>query len=383
MPSLFKYRLSLLGALCFFLSSIEYIIPKPLPFIRLGIANLPLLIALDVLPFPFYFLLLLLKVTGQALITGTLFSYVFIFSLAGTLASGVLMYFLRQSLGKNKISLVGVSTAGALASNGIQLLLARYIIFGSSIRYMALPIMGLGIVTGIILGIICEVFISRSIWYGSINNNQSHPVIEVFPQTKNKPSMELAIAALCMIPALLFNPDTIGRIIQCLYFFLLAFLFKKKVKPFFSILTISVIVFFNLLMPYGEIIFSLGPFRITTGALNSGIRRAVTLTGLLMLSRACINKDLHLRGFFGEILGEAFRIFAILGENKVKIKSKDWIGSIDIILLNTETQRHKENNELINISVSSVSSVRGTIYSRLFLFLMVILAWIPFFVNFN
>ncbi|MDR1230490.1 MAG: heptaprenyl diphosphate synthase, partial [Spirochaetaceae bacterium] len=30
---------ALLGAFCLFLSSIEYMIPKPLPFMRLGIAN--------------------------------------------------------------------------------------------------------------------------------------------------------------------------------------------------------------------------------------------------------------------------------------------------------------------------------------------------------
>ena len=39
---------SFLGALCMFLSAIEYIIPKPIPFLRVGIANLPMLFSLDI-----------------------------------------------------------------------------------------------------------------------------------------------------------------------------------------------------------------------------------------------------------------------------------------------------------------------------------------------
>ena len=37
------------AALCLFLSAIEYVIPKPLPFMRLGLANMPIVLALYVL----------------------------------------------------------------------------------------------------------------------------------------------------------------------------------------------------------------------------------------------------------------------------------------------------------------------------------------------
>lgn len=43
------------GALCFFLSAIEFVIPKPLPFLRIGLANVPLILALDVLSFPTFY----------------------------------------------------------------------------------------------------------------------------------------------------------------------------------------------------------------------------------------------------------------------------------------------------------------------------------------
>ena len=46
-----RKTIALLGAFCLFLSTIEYMIPKPMPFMRIGIVNLPLMLALDIFPF--------------------------------------------------------------------------------------------------------------------------------------------------------------------------------------------------------------------------------------------------------------------------------------------------------------------------------------------
>jgi heptaprenyl diphosphate synthase len=155
-----------LGAFCLFLSTVEYLIPKPLPFIRLGIANLPLLLALDIFPFSAFALLAGIKILGQALITGALFSYVFLFSLAGTLASALSMYGIRRLLG-DRIGFTGVSIAGSFLSNCVQLGLARFFLLGESVRYIAPPFLGVGIITGAALGLFCEYFTGRSRWYAA------------------------------------------------------------------------------------------------------------------------------------------------------------------------------------------------------------------------
>ncbi len=164
---------ALLGAFCLFLSTIEYLIPKPLPFMRIGIANLPLMLALDMLPAGPFALLVAIKVLGQALVTGTLFSYIFLFSLAGTAASALAMFLLRASLGPKRIGFVGVGTVGALLSNLSQILLARVFVFGRSAVYIAPPFLAAGIVTGIALGLFCEAFAARSRWYGLNRTAQS------------------------------------------------------------------------------------------------------------------------------------------------------------------------------------------------------------------
>jgi len=157
--------LALLGALCLFLSTIEYLIPKPLPFIRIGIANIPIMLAIDLFPFSSFFLLVIIKVIGQAIITGSLFSYVFLFSLGGTLASALGMFILRKLLGNNRISFIGIGMVGALLSNGVQILLAWLFIFGPSAQFIAPPLLLLGLITGLLLGIFCQNFSEQSQWF--------------------------------------------------------------------------------------------------------------------------------------------------------------------------------------------------------------------------
>jgi heptaprenyl diphosphate synthase len=134
---------------------------------RIGIANLPLMLALDIFPLPTFVLLVGIKILGQALITGTLFSYIFLFSFAGTAFSAGAMYGLRRCFGPRRISFVGIGAAGALISNLTQLVLAWIFIFGRSVRYIAPPFLAVGLVTGAALGLFCEYFTARSQWYAA------------------------------------------------------------------------------------------------------------------------------------------------------------------------------------------------------------------------
>lgn len=163
-----KKLLPFLAALCLFLAAVEYAVPKPLPFLRLGLANLPVIVALFLLPIRDIYKLILLKIIGQALITGTLFSYIFLFSAAGSLASGLTMLGIHRML-KERISCIGLSLAGAAANNIAQLIVARLILFGSATKYIAPILLISGAVTGLLLGIFTQVFIERSKWFRGLH----------------------------------------------------------------------------------------------------------------------------------------------------------------------------------------------------------------------
>ncbi len=157
-------RAAFLTALAFFLSTIEYMLPRPIPFMRIGLANLPILFAVDLLPLGPYWALVIMKVLGMSVLSGSLFSYVALFSLAGTVASAFIMRLCRKIFGYKGISYLGLCIAGAMASNGAQVALARIFVFGGSARYMAPLFLGLGLVSGMVLGIFAAVFASRSEW---------------------------------------------------------------------------------------------------------------------------------------------------------------------------------------------------------------------------
>jgi len=142
----------------------------------------------------------------------------------------------------------------------------------------------------------------------------------------------LCAAGIIIMPALVFNPDTLFRTFQFLFFWFLAWLSGKKNNPLFTILVILGIVAFNLIVPYGQVLFSIGAFKITRGALVAGLHRAVTLEALIMLSRLTIRSDLKLPGRFGGLIGESFRIFAVIMNQKHRVTRKNLIADIDSLL---------------------------------------------------
>ncbi len=157
---------AIMAAFTLFLSTIEYLIPKPVPFMRIGLANLPLMIALGLFTYKEYAFLVLLKFLGQQLVTGTIFSYVAVFSFGGTLASALTMFVLYHGL-KQHVGMVGIAIAGAMASNIVQLILSRFILFGESAWLIAPPFLTMGLVTALLLGLFANTFIKTSKWYQS------------------------------------------------------------------------------------------------------------------------------------------------------------------------------------------------------------------------
>ena len=186
----------------------------------------------------------------------------------------------------------------------------------------------------------------------------------------------LCIAGLIIMPALLFNPVTPFRILQFLFFWFLAWLSGKKNNPIFTIIIILGIVAFNLIIPYGKVLFSIGVFKITAGALMMGIQRAVTLEGLIMLSRITIRRDLKIPGLFGELIGESFRIFSVIMNQRQRITRKNLIADIDRMMI----ELSEDSGETLQPDVIPASRTKPAGF--VILAIVVILSWFPFWLPF-
>lgn len=299
------------GALCFFLSTIEYMIPKPLPFLRLGLANLPVMLAVDILPLPAFIALVAIKVLGQGLVGGTLFSYIFVFSAAGSVTSALLMAALRKLL-KNRVSWIGISVAGAFASNAAQLTLARFWIFGASAWYIAPPFLAVGTITGILLGAFANLFAERSEWYADVKAGTFVPA--ELPETTSSGNRGGAIrafrvvAGLTLILGVMFAPGPYTKGLLTLIAILLVALDRSRIRWLPVMVMSSGIVFFNLLTPFGRVLVSPLGFSVTDGALRAGIEKALTVEGMIFISRWMLRYGIRLPGRAGMLVTEAFEI---------------------------------------------------------------------------
>lgn len=161
-----RNTLAILGALSLFLSLIEYLIPKPIPFIKLGMANISILLSLILLTPKETLVLIFIKSVGGSLVTGTIFSWVFLYSISGSFVSGIIMLIIYNLL-KEKVSMVGISIAGALGSNLTQIALAT-LFLGNGAKYIGIPILISGFISGILTGLFSNRFINESKWIRSL-----------------------------------------------------------------------------------------------------------------------------------------------------------------------------------------------------------------------
>lgn len=305
-------RIALCAALSLFLSIVELVIPKPIPFFRLGLANLPLLIALTMFSRREFVLLILLKIFGQGIVSGTLFSYVFLFSAAGSIASGLVMLILRRWY-PARISLVGIGVLGAFASNTAQLLFASAFIFGRSTWLIAPLFLLVGTITGTVLGWLAGYLLQHSRWLQvmPLPQQESDYADRATGRDSDEPVSPLLrlISGLVMIPPFLLQTSIPFKIIHILLYGLLSVYLGKRVRIMPGVLIVVAVTAAQLLTPLGEVLLYIGSFPITAGALEQGLERGLNLVGLVYLSRYAVSPRLPIPGRLGALLYRVFFYF--------------------------------------------------------------------------
>ncbi len=339
-----------LAGFCLILSAIEHLIPKPLPFLRLGLANLPLLLGLELLAGPQWFALASLKLAAGALISGSLLSWTFIFSLGGTLVSSLTMFLLFRLFTAKRMSYFGISLAGAMAFNMAQLFIAQVFIFKDSARFMAPLVLASGLISGSLLGLFALYFASRSQWFAQAQ--KAAPSLPAAPEASKAAqdlqapkalntalSLLLLLASLGIAVLYTTNSNLLYKCILFALFYLGLHLNKRRASLLRILLATAGICFFSLLIPFGEILFSIGPLPITLGALTLGLDRALTIEGLLLLSRAVLPPNLpdllSGKGRFSSLLAESLEVYERLtiAHSREKFNPRKPVESIDALLL--------------------------------------------------
>lgn len=157
-----KYRIALLSAYALALHGFESLLPTPVPWLRLGLANIITLTTLFLYGVRAAIMVTLIRVILSSLFTGTFLGPAFILSLGGGVTSTLTMGFVL-SMAPRLFSTIGLSIIGALFHNITQLFIA-YFIFIQRIEAILLIsplIILIGALTGTMNGIVSDLLIKN------------------------------------------------------------------------------------------------------------------------------------------------------------------------------------------------------------------------------
>lgn len=159
-----KY-LTLLILFSLYLSLIEVLIPKPFPWMKIGLANIGTIISLEKFDEKMAIEVVIFRIIIQGIMLGTLFSPGFIISLISGITSLFFMVILYRK--REKLTLISISMVAALIHNLTQLVVVYILLFRNieiKSRYIIFFILGfllLGCVSGLITGVIGEKLLLR------------------------------------------------------------------------------------------------------------------------------------------------------------------------------------------------------------------------------
>ncbi len=142
------------------------------------------------------------------------------------------------------------------------------------------------------------------------------------------------LAGLLALPSILFQRNFLGVIIQSLYVIVVAVSHSRRFKLLPNLLLLLSVSLAHLLQPNGLLLFSIGKFPITAGALMLGAHKAFTLISLLYLSHYMVTARPKFPGLLGQLISLQFYYFEQIREvwNSIKVK-RPLIEAIDQMLL--------------------------------------------------
>lgn len=156
-----KNRVAYFGvftALALIFSYVESLIPIQLgiPGVKLGLANLIIVIALYKMRLSEVFLLSIVRILLSGFLFGNYFSI--LYSLAGGLLSLAVMALLKKT---GDFSVMGISMAGGVFHNVGQLVVAMMVVETFSVGYYLPVLLVAGLVTGFLIGVAASEMLKR------------------------------------------------------------------------------------------------------------------------------------------------------------------------------------------------------------------------------
>ncbi len=152
---------------------------------------------------------------------------------------------------------------------------------------------------------------------------------------REAPPSFLFFFGLLLSPALWLQSHLGWKAAQALLFFALAAWARPRGwwrAGLASLVFLATTVAVNLAVPLGRVLWRVGPWRITQGAMESGLAKGLTLVGLAYLSRICVRPDLRLPGAAGRYVARTLFYLNRLLELRGRLSLARLADSLDAVL---------------------------------------------------
>lgn len=318
MQSVNKSQIARLAALTLIFSYAELMLPRVVPFFRLGLGNAALLMGLSLgLTFPAFMLLAVVKAVAANLMAGTLFSPFFLVSFAQSLVSALIMFGLwlvsragradREGDGRRLLSLYGISVCGAAASALVQITLSS-LYLGQGTWSLLGPMLLFNLMSGFITAWIAEILGASDtggeglpLGYTSSqptpSNGGCHPRNAPDSTGSQPVSRGRNIFCLALILAAAASVFFIKNTAVLCGILLLSFLAQKiRGRKILLLPHISLWLFVlltSIFVPNGRVLFSFAGFSFTEGAALSALQKALRLSIVSALSQTAATIKLN------------------------------------------------------------------------------------------
>ena len=278
-------RAGMLAALAIVLGYLETFIPIPIPGVKLGLANIAILIALAQGDQRGAVAVGTIKVLASGLLFGNPLTMAY--SAAGTALSLLVMLPLSHL---ETLHLAMLSVAGAVAHETGQLLVAQLVLGTPLVWYSAPPLLVAAVVTGVICGMVASRTVSLVEDVPATVTTPDAPTRSTADPTPADKFTLLAFAVLVIVTLRSTSPVILGVLLlaalaACLMQHMSAMAIVRAIRPVIPIVLVTVVAQVATRQS-GPIVCSLGPVNLTIEALQSSLVMVLRLVTIATASAA-------------------------------------------------------------------------------------------------
>ena len=278
-------RAGMLAALAIVLGYLETFVPIPIPGVKLGLANIAILVALAQGDQRGAVAVGIIKVLASGLLFGNPLTMAY--SAAGTALSLLVMLPLSHL---ETLHLAMLSVAGAVAHETGQLLVAQLVLGTPLVWYSAPPLLVAAVVTGVICGMVASRTVSLvNDMPTAATTSGAPPRSMADPMPADKLTL-LAFAVLAVVTLRSTSPVILGALFlatlaACLMQHMSAMAIVRAIRPVIPIVLVTVVAQVATRQT-GPVAFSLGPVNLTIEALRSSLVMVLRLVTIAAASAA-------------------------------------------------------------------------------------------------